>query len=344
MKSNSNLLKLITISAAISCTSLLSGCSSDLFDSSVGPDGKKNIDVQTTNVQTKKTVKRKPQKPAVQQPQALEESENSDISENVARSFNEDVKAGVVKPYVPEAQENTGTLLPTIESLKGKTNDNPLAKITVDDVLSGNVSLNNINNTNPENSSTQESGSNVQVSLPAAFEPRDTPQNLKPISEVASVAAPQVEVVDSLDNQSIKNSLGSATRCSNDESSEKAQQTTYNLAGQQASRLKNESGPVYIAPTVITGSVSSCIRDLSPVINQAFKQNGVQTVVGTGVDVSQNSGSSTVIPSLIRACKQNGIPLLNVSVVRTIGQKTVITIRNIRVKDGITLVQNTTQL
>ena len=87
------------------------------------------------------------------------------------------------------------------------------------------------------------------------------------------------------------------------------------------------------------------VSDISPVIDRAFSQNGILTVEGAGVNVSaQNAGSATLIPSLIKACKQSGIPLLNVSVVRSIGVKTVITIRNIRVKDGITLAQNTTQL
>ena len=62
------------------------------------------------------------------------------------------------------------------------------------------------------------------------------------------------------------------------------------------------------------------------------------------MSVSQNTGSSALIPALVRACRQKGIRLLNVSIVRHIGHKTVITIRNIRVKDGITLVQNTTQI
>ena len=125
----------------------------------------------------------------------------------------------------------------------------------------------------------------------------------------------------------------------------KAEEVAYKIAVSQAPRLKNETGPVYIARTVVPDEYTGCVSDISPVIDRAFSQNGILTVEGAGVNVSaQNAGSATLIPSLIKACKQSGIPLLNVSVVRSIGVKTVITIRNIRVKDGITLAQNTTQL
>ena len=60
--------------------------------------------------------------------------------------------------------------------------------------------------------------------------------------------------------------------------------------------------------------------------------------------ISQNQGSSTLIPSLVRACRQNNVPLLNVSIIRKTGNKYMLNIRNIRVQDGITIVQTSQAL
>ena len=96
---------------------------------------------------------------------------------------------------------------------------------------------------------------------------------------------------------------------------------------------------------MIPSDMSDCVKDVSSAISVAFRAQGLEVVQATNVEVAQNQGSSTVIPSLVRACKSSGIPLLNVSVLRVIGgEKHAITIRNIRVKDGITLVQNTNSL
>ncbi len=339
MKKNSYLLVTLLAGSIFLSSLVLVGCSSNIFDSSVGPDGKtaladnnaKKVTKQKPKAKKNTTVKRN-QTPLVNEKKK---------SEQIAQAFETELKAGVVKPYVPDASQEAGNILPTIDALKGKEIDSPLAKVSVQDVVNGNVDLNNVvNNQQPSQIDTN------QTALPQAFEPVDTPQNLSPLQSsdqnANSIEEQTVEVINSSNEQNVSD-LGVDAKCGTANASHVAE-VAYNTAAKQANRLANEVGPIYIAPTVIPDSLSDCIKDVSPAIKQALSQSNIQTVVGSGVNVQQNSGSSTVIPALIRACKRTGIPLLNVSVVRHIGTNTVITIRNIRVKDGITLVQNTTPL
>ncbi len=344
MKKHSSITRIAQLFLVISSAWMISACSTNMFDSSVDSNGKKVIaDKPASQKVKRKKVKKAPVKTAT----ALEEqdAEAQEKSEEVAKAFSNEIQSGQIKPYIPDPSdkvgnaENVGTLLPTVKALEGKENNSPLSKITVQDVIKGNVSLNNINNSNSEANTAQVAQNDEQSALPQPYIPDvESPQDLKPIAQVGD----SIEVLNTNNEENVA-ALASAAKC-NSESSENATQVAYELATSQATRLKNEEGPIYIAPTIVSDSVSDCVTDVSGAINKSLKQNGLKTVVGGGVNVAQNSGSSAVIPPLIRACKQTGIPLLNVSVIRQIGQKTVITIRNIRVKDGITLVQNTTQL
>lgn len=256
------------------------------------------------------------------------------------------MQAGVVKPYVPDGGKDQaeGSLLPVLNDLKEKENSSPLASVSVKDVVQGNVDLNNLNQ--DQNATTNVE---TQSKVPQSFVPEEnTPQDLTKLEKednATAVNSQEVEIANSNEESTLE-SLQSApvnSKCGTANTSNAAQ-IAYKIAVGQAQRLKNEQGPVYIAPTVVPDSVSDCIGDLSGAIRQALNSAGIETVVGAGVDVSQNAGSSAVIPSLVRACRQSGIPILNVSVIRHIGPKTVINIRNMRAKDGITLVQNTSQL
>lgn len=314
-----------------------------MFDSSVDANGKKVIVQQQP---TAKVIKRKPKKITAAKTETALETEDTDTqakSEEVAKAFSQELQAGQVKPYIPDPSDkvgnadNVGTLLPTVKALEGKENTSPLSKITVQDVIKGNVSLDNIEGKEEQNAA--QTSAESQVNLPQPYLPVEaSPQDLQPIAQVGET----IEVLNT-DNENNVAALSATAKCDS-ESASNATQVAYDLATSQAERLKNEEGPIYIAPTIVSDSVSDCVTDVSGAINQSLKSNGLKTVVGSRVHVAQNSGSAAVIPPLIRACKQTGIPLLNVSVIRHIGQKTVITIRNIRVKDGITLVQNTTQL
>lgn len=338
MKKNSSLLVTLFAGSLFFASQILVGCSSNIFDSSVGPDGKTTLVNNTNKVTKKKTVPQKNTTVKRNQAPTVNEKQKS---QQVAQAFDTELKAGVVKPYVPENNQQAGTILPTIDVLKGKEINSPLAKVSVQDVVNGNVDLNNLQN-NQQVALTN----NDQTDLPEPFEPEDTPQNLSPLQSAEqntqNLEEQTIAIINSSNEQNVAD-LGVDAKCGTANASHAAE-VAYNTAAKQANRLANEVGPIYIAPTVIPDSVSDCVKDVSPAIKQALSQGNIQTVIGSGVNVQQNSGSSTVIPALIRACKRTGIPLLNVSVVRHIGTNTVITIRNIRVKDGITLVQNTTPL
>ncbi|NLK84789.1 MAG: hypothetical protein GX278_02355 [Aeromonadales bacterium] len=324
--------------ALLTSAFVLSACNSYYFDSSVGPDGKKVIlddsakKANTQKKSTKTSAKRK----------TVKQTTSSATSANVAKAFNDDLKAGVVKPYVPdnEGASNTSSLLPTV-NVQQNNSDNPLSKVSVQDVVSGKVNLNDLNSQN-SSTNTQNETETVQT-LPQAFVPDENAlqnqnlTNLKQPEETTLVVSNDANSLEQQSNSALKEKCGANNTAV-------AQQVAYKIALKQAERLKSETGPIYIAPTVVPNKLQDCIGDLTDAINQALTNAGIQTVVGSGVDVSQNSGSSTVIPSLVRACKSTGVPLLNVSIIRTIGTNTVVTIRNIRVKDGITLVQNTTSL
>lgn len=340
-------------SLLLSCTCLviasLTACNSYYFDSSVGPDG------QTVQTQQVKPHKRTSAKNSKKNAAARKKSQNQTVvksddktkSELVAKAFNQEMQAGVVKPYVPDvtAAQSEGSLLPVLNELKEKENSSPLTSVSVKDVVQGNVDLNELN----QAVNTEVSDGLTQTKTPQAFVPEEsTPQALNKLEKedtASNNSSQDVEIANSNEESTLE-SLQSApvsSKCGTANTSHAAQ-VAYKIGIEQAQRLKNEQGPVYIAPTVVPDSVSDCIGDLSGAIRQALNSAGIETVTGAGVDVSQNSGSSAVIPSLVRACRQSGVPILNVSVIRHIGNKTVINIRNMRAKDGITLVQNTTQL
>ena len=341
-------------SLLLSCMCLgivsLTACNTYYFDSSVGPDGQ-TVQAEQVRPHKKATVKNN-KKATVNkkksQNQTAVKSDDKAKSELVAKAFNQEMQAGVVKPYVPDGGKDQaeGSLLPVLNELKDKENSSPLASVSVKDVVQGNVDLNNLNQ--DQNTATT-TNVETQSKVPQAFVPEEnTPQALNKLEKEDNATADnsqEVEIANSNEESTLE-SLQSApvnSKCGTANTSNAAQ-IAYKIAVGQAQRLKNEQGPVYIAPTVVPDSVSDCIGDLSGAIRQALNSAGIETVVGAGVDVSQNSGSSAVIPSLVRACRQSGIPILNVSVIRHIGPKTVINIRNMRAKDGITLVQNTSQL
>ncbi len=356
---NKLLKKFICLAGTACLCSTLFGCNSALFDSSVGPDGKK-IQVEQENTAKPKAQHRKTQRKAapVAEQQTAPQIAPQVTSQQVATAYAAEAQAGVVKPYVPSPSDNVGTLLPTVNALKDKTvSNNPYAQVTVSDVVNGKVSLDAVNTAGiaganasavapvavapnqPQALTTQ------QAPLPQPFEPQGNIQALAPIEQAQNSLSSAQNGVEVVGNsvQSDVISLVNSQKC-NSELANSASQVAYKLALNQAERLANETGPIYIAPTVVSESLNDCIPDVSAAINSAFKSKGLQTVMGQGISVAQNTGSSTVIPPLIRACKKTGVPLLNVSVIRHIGPKTVVTIRNIRVKNGITLVQNTSQL
>ena len=340
-------------SLLLSCMCLgivsLTACNTYYFDSSVGPEWQT---VQAEQVRSHKKAPTKNNKKNTvnkkkSQNQTVVKSDDKAKSDLVAKAFNHEMQAGVVKPYVPDGgnEQAEGSLLPVLNELKEKENSSPLASVSVKDVVQGNVDLNNLNQ--DQNATT--TNIETQSKDPQAFVTEEnTPQDLNKLEKEDNATADnsqEVEIANSNEASTLESlqSAPASSKCGTANTSNAAQ-IAYKIAVGHAQRLKNEQGPIYIAPTVVPDSLSDCIGDLSGAIRQAFNSAGIETVVGADVDVSQNSGSSAVIPSLVRACRQSGIPILNVSVIRHIGPKTVINIRNMRAKDGITLVQNTSQL
>ncbi len=119
---------------------------------------------------------------------------------------------------------------------------------------------------------------------------------------------------------------------------------TAKLVTRISSRLNVDSGAVYVAPTVIPPNLRECVMDLSPVVKSTLKAQGSRLVPlseGTKeeLEISQNTGNSALIPQLIRACRQHSIPYLVVTTLRGVGTEPALTVRAVRVVDGVTMAQ-----
>lgn len=319
--------KLSLISIAVGALAL-SACNTYYFDSSIGPDGQQ---VVTQKAKAKaKTTKKAPVKKNTQNKAQLNKnkalltpSQNEGlvtVNENNTAALSD---VGVVKPFAQDAQGND---LSTNESLNqkaqevlGTTNNNEQTPAVVAPVVDVN----------------QTPSGDLKP-----FVENENPQNLNKLEPITNNSEPVVNLdvpgIESIIDEDSPDKCGA-------NSAQKAASIAQKLSLSHAKRLVNEQGPIYVAPTIIPESAQDCVQDVSGVIYQTLSSQGIKAVTG-GMSVSQNTGSSALIPALVRACRQKGIRLLNVSIVRHIGHKTVITIRNIRVKDGITLVQNTTQI
>lgn len=326
----------------------LTGCNSNFFDSSVGPDGAPVVQTQqpkkVKTVKRKRTVKKKP---------AVQTAKETKAAEQVAKAYKEELKAGQIKPYVPEESDlqNQSLILPTIDGIQEKSErSTALNKVGLSQVVNGKVDLNKLQAQEQEDTQEDNSQDNTLQEVKPQITTSDTTVASDTTTESLQESEDTEEEPETLvlnnDAQSLidQEKIDLKAKCGKLNTAN-IKQVVYKLAYEQANRLKNDKGPIYIAPTVIPSDMSDCVKDVSSAISVAFRAQGLEVVQATNVEVAQNQGSSTVIPSLVRACKSSGIPLLNVSVLRVIGgEKHAITIRNIRVKDGITLVQNTNSL
>lgn len=326
----------------------LTGCNSNFFDSSVGPDGAPVVQTQqpkkVKTVKRKRTVKKKP---------AVQTAKETKAAEQVAKAYKEELKAGEIKPYIPEESDlqNQSLILPTIDGIQEKSErSTALNKVGLSQVVNGKVDLNKLQAQEQEDTQEDNSQDNTLQEVKPQITTSDTTVASDTTTESLQESEDTEEEPETLvlnnDAQSLidQEKIDLKAKCGKLNTAN-IKQVVYKLAYEQANRLKNDKGPIYIAPTVIPSDMSDCVKDVSSAISVAFRAQGLEVVQATNVEVAQNQGSSTVIPSLVRACKSSGIPLLNVSVLRVIGgEKHAITIRNIRVKDGITLVQTTNSL
>ena len=326
----------------------LTGCNSNFFDSSVGPVGTSTV--QTQQPKKVKTVKRKR---TVKKKHAVQSAKETKVAEQVATAYKEELKAGQIKPYVPEESDlqNQSLILPTIDGIQEKSErSTALNKVGLSQVVNGKVDLNKLQAQEQEDPKEDNSEDNTLQEVKPQITTSDTAVASDTTTDTLQDSEDTEEEPETLvlnnDAQSLidQEKIDLKAKCGKLNTAN-IKQVVYKLAYEQANRLKNDKGPIYIAPTVIPSDMSDCVKDVSSAISVAFRAQGLEVVQATNVEVAQNQGSSTVIPSLVRACKSSGIPLLNVSVLRVIGgEKHAITIRNIRVKDGITLVQNTNSL
>ncbi len=118
------------------------------------------------------------------------------------------------------------------------------------------------------------------------------------------------------------------------------------LCARLVNRLQVDSGAAYAAPTAIPAKYSDCVPDLSPLINQTLRENERSSLIAID-DVSllnrlqsdQSNPSESSIPKLIRLSRAHNVPYLVTSSIREVGGKAALTIRIIRVQDGVTLAQ-----
>lgn len=134
----------------------------------------------------------------------------------------------------------------------------------------------------------------------------------------------------------------SKVKCNFD--NDKASALAQALASKMAQTLANESGKIYVSPTVISDEYSDCAHDLSNTIASALSSSGNFETVSTNIAVAQNQGSSLMIPSLIRQCKAHNIPYVAISVIQKHNGKAKFSLRIIRVQDGVTLSQNSNNI
>ena len=312
-------LSLILIFAA--SASLCAGCAS-FFDTNTATGGKK---VSFQEDMKAKKAKQKPKAKAVHKTNQIEDTESSKLGYDILKNLSTELKAGVVKPYVPDERSNNQSLLPHVSSLEGREASNELNKVSMKDVLEGKVDLNKLYE---QEHSQDDKSTQVQE------------QKLTPFVDGGS----NEEDIASAVNQSVEGLSQESSKTCHLVDSSVAQNKAYTIATAQAKRISPDLGTIYVAPTIVPEELHECITDLSKPISTALNENSHKAISSGKLRISQNQGSSTLIPSLVRACRQNNVPLLNVSIIRKTGSKYMLNIRNIRVHDGITIVQTSQAL
>lgn len=176
-------------------------------------------------------------------------------------------------------------------------------------------------------------GSLLQVSAPVAM-----------ASPVAGAGAGAANTAASTSDNYVSSvrELGGIDSCSvklNTEASGLARA----LIKELALRLRNESGNIYVAPTIIDSEYQDCVEDLSTALQDGLVGSTsfylVPATTNLNNVIAQNIGSATILPNLIHQCRASAIPYLVVSQVKKAGDKAALTIRIIRTEDGITLSQ-----
>lgn len=176
-------------------------------------------------------------------------------------------------------------------------------------------------------------GSLLQVSAPVAA-----------ASSVAGAGAGAANTAASTTDNYVSSvrELGGIDSCSTKLNTE-ASGLARALIKELALRLRNESGNIYVAPTIIDSEYQDCVEDLSTALQDGLVGSTsfylVPATTNLNNVIAQNIGSATILPNLIHQCRASAIPYLVVSQVKKAGDKAALTIRIIRTDDGITLSQ-----
>ena len=121
----------------------------------------------------------------------------------------------------------------------------------------------------------------------------------------------------------------------------RAENVAFALTQSLLLRSRVAHGQIYVAPTIIPSQYTDCIPSLKLMISHAIQTSeNFEVIDNRELDEGFEIFSSTAVPGLIRSCKQLGIPYIAVSSIRKAGQEPALTIRFIRVQDGITLFQS----
>ena len=280
----------------------ISGCSSIFSDSDVGPQG---YNVIVTDGKAG-VVESKPVKKHVAKKANTGVQHNKDIyavpySTATPHKTQGPLKAGEIVPYKPNSNDNSQISFA----------NNPFVSNSANNEASASQSA----------QKAQTSQQNTQVSSVS--------------NEATVVDAITEEEVSEIPVYASSSSFNSS--CNID--SNKAINAAYNLGLAISKQLTNDQGKVYAAPTVISDEYLDCGTDVSNSVAQALGASGRFSVVSQKMIAGQNRGSSAVIPALIRSCKAQNIPYLNMSVISKVKGKACLTVRIIRVSDGITLAQ-----
>ena len=273
----------------------LTGCNSNFFDSSVGPDGAPVVQTQqpkkVKTVKRKRTVKKKP---------AVQTAKETKAAEQVAKAYKEELKAGEIKPYIPEESDlqNQSLILPTIDGIQEKSErSTALNKVGLSQVVNGKVDLNKLQAQEQEDTQEDNSQDNTLQEVKPQITTSDTTVASDTTTESLQEREDTEEEPETLvlnnDAQSLidQEKIDLKAKCGKLNTAN-IKQVVYKLAYEQANRLKNDKGPIYIAPTVIPSDMSDCVKDVSSAISVAFRAQGLEVVQATNVEVAQNQGSS----------------------------------------------------
>ncbi|MCR5537259.1 MAG: hypothetical protein K6F05_07615 [Succinivibrio sp.] len=283
---------------------LLAGCTSlsNFMDSSHGPQG---------NTITAKTA------PAASQ------SKTTLPSAQASQKVKSTPQAGVVKPYAAYAKdaesienELLGTAVPAAEAPKST----PV----------------------PQAAEAPTSA----AALTVAGDEEIPVIRSEPVAQAQPEAQSGPQIIDitkKSDNHAVQELTRGVTlsgHCTGDLNS-KVQNYAQELTIGLARKLQVDGGEIFVAPTVIPDEYQDCVSDAAQSIKNAFAQTAnFKPSSISEASIYQNAGSSTVIPRLVRACRAKGVPYLCYSILGTRGNKLRLTIRIIRISDGITLTQD----